>query len=137
MWYVDATFKVVREPFYQLFSIHAFVRSGSDTKQIPLLFALMSRRRTKDYVAVIELVMEKLGVPNVQRFVADFEIAVWKAFKKALPASAYEGLFFSFHSGHFQTNKRITLTKVVQGQRCATFRNEAAHVLVLLARQRH
>lgn len=26
-WYVDATFKVVKDPFHQLFSVHAFVRS--------------------------------------------------------------------------------------------------------------
>ncbi|CAH1264073.1 Hypp2848 [Branchiostoma lanceolatum] len=31
--YMHGTFKVVREPFYQLFSIHAFLRSGDDIKQ--------------------------------------------------------------------------------------------------------
>ena len=28
-WYVDGTFKVVKKPFTQLFTIHSFVRSGS------------------------------------------------------------------------------------------------------------
>ena len=41
-WYVDAIFKVVHKPFTQLFSIHAFVKSGENVKQIPLLFAIMS-----------------------------------------------------------------------------------------------
>ena len=27
-WYVDATFKVIRKPFTQLFSIHTFIKSG-------------------------------------------------------------------------------------------------------------
>ena len=49
------TFKVVRRPFYQLLSVHAFVRSGSDTKQIPLVLAVMSRRRAKDYLSVSSL----------------------------------------------------------------------------------
>jgi hypothetical protein len=44
-WYMDATFKIVKDPFQQLFSIHAFVRSDDDVKQVPLLFALMSRRK--------------------------------------------------------------------------------------------
>ena len=28
-WFVNATFRVVREPFYQLYGIHAFVSSDS------------------------------------------------------------------------------------------------------------
>lgn len=48
-WYVDATFTIVKPPFRQLFSIHAFVRSNSEVKQIPLAFALMSKKRADDY----------------------------------------------------------------------------------------
>lgn len=51
-WYVDGTFYVVKPPFYQLFTVHAFVKSDGNVKQLPLAFVLMSGKKTKDYLAV-------------------------------------------------------------------------------------
>ena len=52
-WYVDGTFYVVWRPFYQLFSVHAFVKSDANIKQIPLVYAIMSGKRKKDYKKVL------------------------------------------------------------------------------------
>ena len=51
-WYMDGTFKIIRQPFMQLFSVHAFIKQDGQSKMIPLVFIMMSCRRTKDYKAV-------------------------------------------------------------------------------------
>jgi len=51
-WYIDGTFKVVKPPFKQLFSVHAYIRNNNVVKQVSLLFALMLRRKKKDYKRV-------------------------------------------------------------------------------------
>jgi len=79
-WFVDATFRVVREPFYQLFSIHAFVSSdGQNVKQVPLLFAVMSGKRACDYRAIYTWIQDNVPDLQVKLITSDFELALWRA----------------------------------------------------------
>ena len=93
--YVDATFKVVRQPFYQLLSVHAFLRSGESIKQVSLTFCLMSRRRKEDYVAVLEAAKQALPSPaDEDEVVADFEVAVRTAVRSVYPGVHIHGCTF-------------------------------------------
>ncbi|XP_050723834.1 uncharacterized protein LOC127002187 [Eriocheir sinensis] len=86
IWFIDRTFKDVREPFVQLVSIHSYIKFGDCTKQAPLLFVVMSRRKTTDYTAILDAIMELL--PSnimVEEIVVDFERALWSALHKSLP----------------------------------------------------
>ena len=57
---MDGTFKVIKAPFTQLYSIHAFVRQSGDVKPVPLLFVLMSGKRKRDYGRVLKAVQNLL-----------------------------------------------------------------------------
>ena len=58
-WYMDGTFKVVKAPFVQLYSFHAFVKRDDAIKEVPLCFVLMSSRRKNDYKAVLIAITKK------------------------------------------------------------------------------
>ena len=100
-WYVDGTFNVVKPPFTQLWSIHAFVRADQAIKQVPLAFVLMSSRRFADYRSVLTVVTEKIRSAGhqlaVECVVSDFEAAVWKAVDHVLPQADMRGC--AFHWG--------------------------------------
>lgn len=94
--YIDATFKLCKLPFMQLFSIHAFVRSDDCIKQVPLVVCFMTRRRKRDYVTVFSHVLRLAGDLRVKRVVMDFEMAMWRSVKKVLPNVQRQGCAFHF-----------------------------------------
>ena len=59
-WYLDGTFRIISRPFIQLFGIHAFATHGNCTKQVPLVFVMMSSRKREDYVAVYNSIKQLL-----------------------------------------------------------------------------
>ena len=84
-WYMDGTFKVVKQPFQQLFTIHTFVQCDKAVKQIPLIYILMSARRKRDYRAVLRAIVNKLPATlAVKTVISDFELALWKSVKSVL-----------------------------------------------------
>lgn len=94
-WYVDATFKVVNAPFTQLFTVHAFVRSGECVKQVPVAFVLMSGKRKRDYRKVLKSIKDKTKERKLEKIVLDFESALWRAIPHVFPGVLIRGC--SFH----------------------------------------
>jgi len=91
--FMDGTFKVIRRPFVQLFSLHAFVQCDNNVKQVPLVFVLMSRRQAKDYHAVFT---ELWGLVNIKWdiIVSDFEAALWRATREMFPGAVHRECYF-------------------------------------------
>lgn len=93
-WYLDATFKAVKNPFQELWSIHAFIQQNDALKQIPLVFVLC-RHMKDDYTGVINYQQRLLINSSVQCVVMDSEADVWGAFRSVLPGVLVRGC--SFH----------------------------------------
>ena len=109
-WYVDGTFKLCRPPFTQLFTINAFVRQDDHTKQVPLLFVLMSSRRKHDYKKVLKKVLRILPTtPSVEQVTADFESTVWGAFRKVLPEVQLLGCAFHWNQALWRNVQELGL----------------------------
>ena len=87
--------KLCRQPFTQLFTINAFVRSGEQAKQVPLLFVLMSGKRKRDYRTVLQEVLRILpSPPAVRSITLDLEQALWTVFRELLPNVSLQGCLF-------------------------------------------
>ena len=109
-WYVDGTFKLCCPPFTQLFTINAFVRQDDHAKQVPLLFVLMSSKRKHDYKKVLKKVLRMLPTtPSVEQVTADFESAVWGAFRKVLPEVQLLGCAFHWNQALWRKVQELGL----------------------------
>ena len=96
-WYMDATFKLCRHPFTQLFTVNAFVKKDDHVKQVPLAFVLMSGRKKGDYKAVLQALLSILpNNPRVKKITLDFEKAMSSATRQVLPNIKLMGCSFHF-----------------------------------------
>jgi len=76
-WYVDDTFRLLRKPFTQIFTINIFLRAGDNTKQVSLMYVLMSGKPRADYCAVFAALLDQLpDPPAVVSITADFEVGM-------------------------------------------------------------
>ncbi|MPC47644.1 hypothetical protein E2C01_041397 [Portunus trituberculatus] len=88
---------VVKSPFTQLFSVHAFVKGANEqVKQLPLAFALMSRRRKWDYKKVLWTIKQSLPGIKLKTIVLDFEVATWRAVRSVFGEEVAEHILLSF-----------------------------------------
>ena len=118
---MDGTFKMINEPFTQLYSIHSFVKQNGEIKQVPLAFALMSGKRKRDYrrmlMAIRNLLPEQI---TVQCVVADFEAASWKVVENALPDVRLQGCIFHWTQAIWRKVQAFGLASVYKD-------NDATH----------
>merc|ERR1711895_23708 len=99
-WYIDGTFKIVKDPIKQLVTIHVvLVYRQIKRVSIPVCFILMTRRRKSDYVMVLNFIRRKCNqyldeynlYNNLLKIMADFEIALWQAIREIRGNGQFRG----------------------------------------------
>ena len=110
-WYVDGTFQTVRKPFYQLFSIHAFLKYEGSAVQVPLVFIIMSRRSKADYNDVFLTIKELVGPDRqLDSICLDYEAAVWRSLQEVFRGVDLFGCHYHFCHAVFRHVQSIGLS---------------------------
>lgn len=89
-FFIDGTFKVVPEIFYQLFVIHANYRDHI----IPVAFVLLSGKTGQHYQTMINEIIALVPGWSPRQIMIDFEKALITMFGRAFPRAELSGCFF-------------------------------------------
>jgi hypothetical protein len=89
-WFMDGTFKVAPEMFFQVFSIHALV----DKSAAPLIYVLLQDKSETSYARVFQKVLQLKPTLNPLSMMADFEKASHNAVRQVFPAVQLVGCLF-------------------------------------------
>lgn len=80
-------------------------KKRKESKQIPYLFVLMSRRTAEDYRKVMKKIEEILVKPAVAEVVSDFERGIWRGVQDVFPEVKMYGCVFHWTQAVFRKLK--------------------------------
>ena len=90
-WFIDATFKVVPDIFYQMLTVHGKLPTGWT---IPLVFALMPNKLHSSYLTVFNELKQLQPNLNPDTVMMDFEQGLQLAITTAFPSYYVRGCLF-------------------------------------------
>ena len=113
---IDGTFKIIRSPFYQMVSIHAYIRHGHRRKSMPLGYILMSGKTQSDYIDIFRKIKSKVEedgtVWNLQAAMLDYELGLRNSLKKVWPNIRLTGCWFHYTQAIWRKVQKLGLEKV-------------------------
>lgn len=119
-FYIDATFKTTPKPYNQLLTIHGMYHD----RVVPLIFALMHRRRVAEYRQVFFAYQTEVSLTA-----SDFDNALLIAAETKFPHTHLLGCLFHFCQSMWKQVQRQELVRGYQGN--ADIRNIVRKVMAL------
>jgi hypothetical protein len=111
--YIDSTFRVVPSLYYQLFTV--FVSNAQYV--FPVLYALMTRKNTELYKAVLEKLHELIPEFRPSQVIADFEEAPTTAIRSVFgDAVTVSGCWFHYAQALIKKLKKIGLSDAYKNE---------------------
>ena len=89
-WFIDGTFKVSPNVFYQVFTIHALI----DGSAYPFIYVLLSDKLEEIYLRVLRKLKEMQPTLNPSSIMADYEKASQNACAIVFPGVQMSGCLF-------------------------------------------
>ncbi|KAL0810624.1 hypothetical protein ABMA28_010738 [Loxostege sticticalis] len=106
--FADGTFQSCPSPFVQLFIIHAELGSTNTTTKVkPIIFALLSDKKTETYVILFRLLKSQLPNWKPRKYHCDFELAALKAVLVVYPDTTVVGCYYHWSQAMWRNAKRI------------------------------
>ncbi|GBC43031.1 uncharacterized protein LOC112591534 [Rhizophagus irregularis DAOM 181602=DAOM 197198] len=97
-WIMDGTFKTVPTIFHQMYTIHAPVGAEDNSRILPLVYALMTRKSEVLYRWLFENLIEFAEDNDIelkpQSIITDFELAAINVSRSKFPDTNNKGCFF-------------------------------------------
>ncbi|CAM4928514.1 unnamed protein product [Rotaria socialis] len=90
-WFVDGTFKVCPEDFYQMFTLHGLYKS----QVIPLVYGLLVGNKTTDYDHFFRRIMDEDDF-DPETILSDFEAATIKSINSLFPNIVHKDVIKAF-----------------------------------------
>lgn len=110
--FCDGTFQCCPPPFDQLYVMHGDVGSSqSTTNVVPLLYALLSDRKTETYDLFCKLVSSQIDNFCPKKITMDMEQAAVNAFKKNFPDAEIKLCYFHVKRNIRKKGKKLNLLK--------------------------
>lgn len=114
-FYGDGTFRVVPNPFYQLYSLHIDLSNDRDSVNfVPVLYILLPNKSQDTYVRLFTTLKNQFAV-NIKVFRCDYEISTINAVKSVYPEVEVKGCFYHFNNAVWRMSKKMGLNNTPEG----------------------